>query len=759
MIYVVQEIPKLLKYWDFEYNDYLNIETAKVNSRIQAHWRCPSCLYGWEDSIVKTYNRSAKNDNFCPCCSLGELLVKEKNSIFAVYPSIIQYLNFHYENQETIDELLKSEKFNSKRVFHFKCPTCHIGWRGTAINYRLFQSENQELFHINCNEWASRFYYYEVYPNLKKIYKQESNKIDFNGLKLSDNVTIPYYWECDNCHYEFKISIDTLFSRIKNKGSYCTECKNSFDKLLDINLMEAPLSFLNPKDLIEWADNNIFSTNQVDSLSNIAVNWKCSICHGEYTCSVIDKNKQSCPYCNDKEMLRGFNTLEITHSYLQKFWNPNNHKILSDFWKKSHEVIMWTCPCCQIDFQCSPNEMVSRTDLENQNFQTCPNMCDWGGEVFNNDILRDYPILKAEWSPKNKIPIHFALTHIETKKYWWNCSTCNGEYQCSIPIRKELAISCPYCNHEKPLKGFNTLLDLYPDLANMWSSKNSVTLEKILPNEAEKRQSIWHCNNCQLDFQEHFNIVLYLYLKDGEAIDNICPYCTKRLPNPKTGSLNIIKPYLVDEWISELNGDISKEFPDSKKYIKWKCRRCHGEFWASINSRKENDKLCPYCEGIKLLSGFNSLDAIRPELLGEWSPENTFTMKEVMPSSLRMATWNCKDCHGKYIVSIRERVQEDFQCPYCSGKIILPGFNSFAAKYPEYLLEWDYLNNMLLANPDEISEKSNIKVWWLCKNDLEHRYQMSVSRKIKYDKRKKETCIICKGLRRKREHFVPYEII
>lgn len=111
---------------------------------------------------------------------------------------------------------------------------------------------------------------------------------------------------------------------------------------------------------------------------------------------------------------------------------------------------------------------------------------------------------------------------------------------------------------------------MYPDLANMWNPKNCAKLEEIVPNETEKRQSTWHCKACQLDFQERFNIVLYLYLK----IVNFCPYCTKRFPDSRTGSLNVVKPYLADEWITELNGDISKKFPDSK----WRCRRCHGGF-------------------------------------------------------------------------------------------------------------------------------------------------------------------------------------
>ena len=76
-------------------------------------------------------------------------------------------------------EELWNEKFNSKRVFHLKCPTCQVSWRDTVMNLRLFQSEDKELFHLDCNEWGYHYYYHEVYPNLAKIYSDDSNQISF----------------------------------------------------------------------------------------------------------------------------------------------------------------------------------------------------------------------------------------------------------------------------------------------------------------------------------------------------------------------------------------------------------------------------------------------------------------------------------------------------------------------------------------------------------------------------------------------------
>ena len=67
------------------------------------------------------------------------------------------------------------------------------------------------------------------------------------------------------------------------------------------------------------------------------------------------------------------------------------------------------------------------------------------------------------------------------------------------------------------------------------------------------------------------------------------------------------------------------------------------------------------------------------------------------------------------------------------------------------LFEWDYLNNLLIASPTEIKELSNMSVWWICQEKPDHR---QVKEGIAYRKRNKKACSMCKGLRRKQEHFV-----
>ena len=63
--------------------------------------------------------------------------------------------------------------------------------------------------------------------------------------------------------------------------------------------------------------------------------------------------------------------------------------------------------------------------------------------------------------------------------------------------------------------------------------------------------------------------------------------------------------------------------------------------------------------------------------------------------------------------------------------------------------EWDYTNNYLLCNPDNILDSYNKKVWWIC-NDCGHRYLMSPKRRLLLQKRKVKACPYEKGYRRKK---------
>ena len=168
---------------------------------------------------------------------------------------------------------------------------------------------------------------------------------------------------------------------------------------------------------------------------------------------------------------------------------------------------------------------------------------------------------------------------------------------------------------------------------------------------------MWHCNSCNLDFKERMNTVLKRYLtSETKSLKDICPYCTHLLPNPKTDSIDVVKPLLIEEWQSDIYGSISAVFPSSTAKVNWKCRRCQGEFEARICEREENDNCCPYCFGRKVLPGYNLFDVTQPILVKEWDYLNNILLANPSESVKRVGSM----CGGpaRIMVNIGTR------CPY-----------------------------------------------------------------------------------------------
>ena len=64
------------------------------------------------------------------------------------------------------------------------------------------------------------------------------------------------------------------------------------------------------------------------------------------------------------------------------------------------------------------------------------------------------------------------------------------------------------------------------------------------------------------------------------------------------------------------------------------------------------------------------------------------------------------------------------------------------------------VNNYAICDPYTIGEGCENSVWWNCPNDSTHSYVMTPKNSLLYHTRDKEACPICKGLRRKKRHFI-----
>ena len=174
-----------------------------------------------------------------------------------------------------------------------------------------------------------------------------------------------------------------------------------------------------------------------------------------------------------------------------------------------------------------------------------------------------------------------------------------------------------------------------------------------------------------------------------------------------------INPELAKEW-SKKNKELKPSMVSigSHKKVIWKCNKGH-EWIASVKSRAICGTGCPYCSHNKVLEGFNDLATKYPKLAEEWSERNyPLLPTQVTPYSNKKVWWKCKECGKEWNTLIPTRTYGS-KCPYCSGQILLKGFNDLETKYPELAEEWSERNKPL--TPDMINEKSRKNVWWKCK--------------------------------------------
>ena len=196
-------------------------------------------------------------------------------------------------------------------------------------------------------------------------------------------------------------------------------------------------------------------------------------------------------------------------------------------------------------------------------------------------------------------------------------------------------------------------------------------------------------------------------------------------------------PELVKEWDYEKNKTLVNKrdnkiltphsvSPGSHQEVFWKCSKGH-QWAARIANRTYLGNGCPICSGQKILPGYNDLATLNPVLAAEWHPTKNkpLTPELVGPGSTKKVWWLSKTCGHEWLAEIRSRHQGS-NCPYCTGKQILIGFNDLATTHPEIAQQWDYERNGTL-NPTNVIAGSERKVYWICNKG--HSWSASIEKR------------------------------
>ena len=539
-----------------------------------------------------------------------------------------------------------------------------------------------------------------------KDWCKENNRMDLlaewhptkNGGLMSDSVTRAsrkkVWWQCSECGYEWQAPVG---NRTYN-GSGCPMCMKK--KMSELNIhsrikKRGSLVDNYPDVAKEWhpTKNGETKASDVTCTSTKKVWWICSKGH-EWQADVESRTLRStgCPYCSGHSVLSGFNDLASVRPDIAKEWHPTKNGKLtpSEVTVGSGKKVWWRCQY--------GHEWLADIKGRTSHNLNCPK-CSGSGTSLSEQGVAYYleQICKVEQRKKfNGQEIDVYLP----------------EYRIGVEYDGQF-----YHTDEKKNKEIyknKKVADIGIVLIRIKESDKNFIADNIIyfKEDSLGNNYAWALNQlCQMLATLTGNRQFGLLRID---IDDDIVKIRQRIDlYHKEKSLLAMNPRIAKEWHPEKNGILTPEMFYEKSSVKvwWKCALGH-EWQANISSRTFRDDGCPFCAGKKVLKGFNDLLTVNPKLAKEWHPTKNAELKasDITCGSNKKVWWKCQYGH-EWQAAVCDR--KNTQCPYCSGKRALSGFNDLRTVRPEIAREWHPTKNGTLT-PEMFTVGSTTKIWWHC---------------------------------------------
>lgn len=182
-----------------------------------------------------------------------------------------------------------------------------------------------------------------------------------------------------------------------------------------------------------------------------------------------------------------------------------------------------------------------------------------------------------------------------------------------------------------------------------------------------------------------------------------CPYCSGKRPVAGSTDLATLEPEIAgqaDGW------DPTTVTQHSGRKVGWRCSV--GHTWNAVIASRTGPQRsgCPICGGKRALSGYNDLATLHPDIAAQadgWDPST------VTCGSGKKRLWVCDVGHRWEAIVHTRTPPMSCGCPYCAGKIALPGENDLATTHPDIAAQadgWDPIT--VMAGSDKVRQ-------WRCK--------------------------------------------
>ena len=339
--------------------------------------------------------------------------------------------------------------------------------------------------------------------------------------------------------------------------------------------------------------------------------------------------------------------------------------------------------------------------------------------------------LMSEWDWDANADLDPTKMTIHSKRIAkWICSKCGYKWGAVVGNRAKNHTGCPACTNKVVIVNKNDLATIFPEIAKEWHPIKNGDLLPQMFTYGTKKNVWWKCGKCGHEYQTAINHRTNRGHKSG------CPLCS--ISSHAVSGINDLVteyPEIAKEWNWNKNDNlIPNEFKSSSyKYVWWKCKGCSYEWRDRIINRVKGKK-CPNCATKHLKNvypGVNDLTTTHPEVAAEWHPTRNekLTAKDVKAGTSKTVWWMCNKCGFEWQRSVRNQVETKTGCPFCCGRVLVPGVTDLETAFPEIAAEWHPTKNSHLT-PKDVMAGSHIKVWWQCKK-RHHEWQAMIYSRTK----------------------------
>ncbi len=536
-----------------------------------------------------------------------------------------------------------------------------------------------------------------VRPDLVELWDYDKNgwtKPEYRTLSSMDKV----WWKCPKGHPSYQAKIAER-SRADVGCPYCTHKKAMPG--------ETDLATVRPDLLEYWEyDKNDVKPSEILANSHEEVYWKCNNGHS-YRKSVCwrAKQKYGCPYCNNFEVLKGYNDLESHYpDIVNAEWDFERNTVTPDQVTPYTEKKVW--------WHCSKGHFyLQEVDNHVQVGQGCPycaNKKVWPGF---NDVATTHPQLISEWHEDNPKRPEECIAGSHTSVLW-KCKDCGNVWPAAIKSRAYSKQGCPRCalaykSSEPEQALFYYLRKVFPLAQNSYKTDwlGRMEIDVFIPEinaGIELDGGKWH-KNIDKDIRKATILkehgILLFRLRDER--------------NPKIDDGSNIIP---------ITRDVDKSIVKMESYILGLFERINQVYGLSIipdvNIKRD------LIEIHKLFDTKKNGQSVAsdPKKLSEWNWEkNTIDPGRIGRGSHRDVWWKCSLCGEEWLMPPHRK--KGIGCEQC--KRSSAGFQRALDKanrgeskrlteFPQLMEEWNYSKNVGL-DPTQLTYGCCENVWWKCK--------------------------------------------